>query len=432
MGSRVVPLNRVWQAFARLPWWAWSVVLAAHLGITALLAAQHAFIPDEEAYCGLAVNVAKGEGFHLDGPSYWHTPGQPYTHFAPGWPAALAVGYRVAGEAGLWAVLGIVWCLNTWLVYRLGQRLGLPGGWCAALLLWLTANPFFLFYHGHLMTESLALTFCVALVLLGIQLLDRPSWRAAAGLAAVSALGHLVRSQIMLAAAAIWLVAAFELPWRRLVPLFLLFAVLHVAVIAPWLWRMDMVGAGFTSTELKLGINVFQFGGSSVKDPYDSSASVDWCYPPGIESMTPKARNAALLRAGLDGIAAHPNEYLRKCGQRVGYLLSPAPTFYSASWLQYWGMFAATLLFFYSCWAAILVRLALFRRLDRAEWLLLVAILVWYVFHFAINASIRNRLPSDPWCAALALSLWRPRSANPELKGDRLVSPSHALTPVEV
>jgi len=394
-----------------MPLWAWGVVFLAHLAISLLLAARHpAPMPDEEVYRDLAINLASGVGFHVDYGAYWHQPGQPYTHVAPGWPGVLAVGYFLAGQTGLYVVLGLVWCLNAWLAYRLGLVLGLSVRWSLALSLWLTLNPFYLVYHGHLMTEPLTLSFCIGIVLLGAQLLDRPRWSAVVWLAIVTALGHLVRSQVMLAAAAVWLVAAFQLPWRRLVPYFLVFAGLHVIVIAPWLCRMHTVGAGFSSTELKLGINLFQFGGSAVQDPYHPPEGTDWGYPPGIETMTPEQRNAAFLRAGLKGIAERPLDYLRKCGQRVGYLLSPVPSFYSVGRLEYWGMFAATILFLYSCWAAILCRLLFVRRrLTRAEWLLLAALAVWYLFHIAINASVRNRLPSDVWCAALALSLWCPR-----------------------
>jgi hypothetical protein len=122
--------------------------------------------------------------------------------------------------------------------------------------------------------------------------------------------------------------------------------------------------------------------------------------------MTPAERNAAFLRAAVRGIAERPGDYLRKCGQRAIYLLSPIPTFHSASRLQAWGMAGATLLFLYACWSVVLGRLVVLRQLSRPEWLLLTALLVWYLFHFAVNASVRNRLPSDTWCAALALSLW--------------------------
>jgi hypothetical protein len=316
----------------------------------------------------------------------------------------------MAGDVGLWLVLGLVWCLNLWLVFQLGRALGLSAGWCLLLGLWLTANPFFLFYHGHLMTESLAMSFCIWIALLSVQFLQRPNWSVVVSLAVISALGHLVRSQVMLAVAALWLVAAFQVPWRRLIPFFLVFAVLHLAVIAPWLWRMHQVGAGFSSTELKLGINLFQFGGSPVDDPYHVGPNADWQFPVGFEAMTPAERNGVLLRAALKGIAERPKDYLRKCGQRVFYLLSPVPNFTASGRLQYWGMVVGTTLFFYSCWAAILLRLILFGRLTRAEWLMLGALLVWYLFHFGVNASIRNRLPSDTWCAALALSLWFSRT----------------------
>jgi uncharacterized membrane protein len=37
---------------------------------------------------------------------------------------------------------------------------------------------------------------------------------------------------------------------------------------------------------------------------------------------------------------------------------------------------------------------------------MVVALGIWYAFHIMINASIRERLPSDVWIAALAIVTW--------------------------
>src|SRR5205807_5599995 len=98
--------------------------------------------------------------------------------------------------------------------------------------------------------------------------------------------------------------------------------------------------------------------------------------------------------------------YLFKCGLRAYYLLSPVPNFYRVSALQYAVILVASLCFFHAFLAAALVRLAFRPALTRPQWLLLTTLSVWILFHVLVNASIRNRLPADFYCAALAISLW--------------------------
>src|SRR5262249_5894767 len=126
---------------------AWILVFAFHLAVPLVLSKYHTDIPDEGSYINLAENLARQESFHLDKAAYWHAPGQPFTHFAPGWPFLLAVGYKLAGPSGMWLVLGLVWCLNSVLVYALGRELGLAVRWRWALVAWLSLNPLYLFYH---------------------------------------------------------------------------------------------------------------------------------------------------------------------------------------------------------------------------------------------------------------------------------------------
>jgi hypothetical protein len=103
----------------------WLLVFVTHAATVAALAARHSLIPDEDAYINLAKNLGEHGSFHLDFPSYWHAPGQPYTHFAPGWPFLLAIGYATAGMTGCWVIMWLVWCVNSVLAYVLAVTLGL-------------------------------------------------------------------------------------------------------------------------------------------------------------------------------------------------------------------------------------------------------------------------------------------------------------------
>jgi hypothetical protein len=385
----------------------WAGILGFHLAIPWVFLPRHNPIPDEGAYTNLAANLATKGSYHLDYPSYWHTAGQPNTHFAPGWPALLSLGYlALGGEAGFWWVIGAVWCANAVLIFTLARTLDLPLFCCRLLVLWLTLNPLFIFYHAHLMSEALTITACLGITILGLLFIKRPSWRAVVLLGIVAALGHLVRTQTLLAALAVWLVAGALFSWRDLFGYGCIFTITYTAILAPWLWRMNEVGAGMTATELKLGVNLYSFSGTATADPYGQPAESDWQWPPGIESASPRERNNALVRSALREIAAHPERYLARCLKRLTFLLSPVPNFYDVSPLQYWAVMVSSLLFFHAFLAAVAARALWPVRLNVDQWTLLLSLGLWYLLHVLINASIRNRLPSDVWCAALAVSLW--------------------------
>ena len=377
----------------------WLFVFAIHAVVVIAFAANHTLIPDENAYISLAENLVQDGSYHLDFESYWHVPGQPYTHFAPGWPFLLAMGYAVAGMTGCWVITWLVWCLNSVLADRLASTLGLTKRWRWAYVGWVTLNPLFLFYHGHMMTESAVIGLNLALTAIGIRVVESPTaWRIVL-FAAVAAAAHITRSQTMLTVIAVWLVAAVTIQWRRMIPLFLLFVVVHFSLLSPWLWRMNEVGGTPFSTELKLGINLYQFSGTPVADPYDPD--VRFPLPAGVEMMTPRERNRVFIREALKHIIQEPNEYIKKCLSRSLYLFSPVPNFYQVGRLKYLAILGSSLAFYHAFFVVAVVGLIRRRPWSVGVWLMVVALGVWYAFHIMVNASIRNRLPSDIWIAAL-------------------------------
>jgi len=384
---------------------AWLFVFAVHAVTVTVLASKHSLISCEDAYINLAENLVKHGSFHLDFPSYWHASGQLYTHFAPGWPFLLAIGYAVAGLTGCWVMMWLVWCVNSVLAYGLAVTLGLAERWRWALVGWVTLNPLFLFYHGHLMTESAVIGYILALTALGIRLVESPTvWRVTL-FAAVAAAAHITRSQTMLAVIAVWLVGAVTIRWRRLIPLVLLFAVVHIWLLSPWLWRMNRVAGTPFSTELKLGINLYMFSGTDVADPYGPGGG-DFPLPAGIERMTPQERNSVFIKEALKHIISRKKEYINRCLSRSFYLFSPVPNFYKTNRLQYFAILAASLAFFHTFLLAAVVGLIRRRPRSSGAWVLVAALGIWFAFHIMINASIRNRLPSDVWVAALAIVTW--------------------------
>lgn len=394
---------------------AWGALLAIHLALPPVLARMHADIADEDAYRALGAALADRGSFALEEGSFHHRPGAPNTYFAPGWPLVLAGGRLLGGsEAGPWAALGLSWCLALIAADRLARALGLPDRARWALLLWLTLDPIYLYYHGHLMTEPLAVAMGLAILAVGVRFASGARWTDLAALGVLSGLGHLVRTALVLPVLASWLVASATVPWRRLVPRAVVFAALHLAVVGPWLARMERVGAGGLATELKLGHNLYCYNNIYVENPYRPRPGDSYRFPEGLEDLSPSERDGRLLRLALGGIVRRPDLYLRNCLRRVAYLLSPLPQFRDASPAEAAALAAATVAFVWAPWALVLAVLSRRRGpRTRGEWVVLAAIALWYAAHVLVHASIRQRLPSDPWVAALALALvsWSPRRA---------------------
>jgi hypothetical protein len=375
----------------------WAALLLFHAALTAALSRTSQGYPDESAYKGLAVNLATSGSYHFDEGCPMHAPFQPNTWYAPGWPALLAAGYRLArGEPGFWVVLGLVWCANAVLTWRLGSALGLPRPARWGLLLWLSLNPPLIYYHGHLMTEPVTIGLGLAILAAGVHFVRRPAWPGLCLLGALSAGGHLTRTPLLLPVVAVWAVALFCIPWRRLAPFALAFALVHAALVAPWLWRMHRLGAGWLMTEAKQGLHVDFLRNAPGQGPESFATGRHVELPPDFEALSPAERNGVLLRIALRRVWREPGLYLQNCLYRAGRLFSPVGN-------------RSAVLFLYVPWALVLLGLVRGRATNRGEAVLLVAVLLWYLFLCATVARVRYRLPSDVWVAALALSLWQGR-----------------------
>jgi hypothetical protein len=259
------------------------------------------------------------------------------------------------------------------------------------------------------MTEPLTLALGAGLLATGIEWVERPQWRTLVALGVLSGLAHLTRTALLLPVLSIGLVAMATIPWRRLLPMALVFVLFHAAVISPWLLRMERIGAGGRSTELKLGINMFIYNNTLVNNPYRLGPGESHHEPPDLDEMTPASRDSRLLRLGVRSILLRPDLYLRNCLRRAGYLLSPWPNFTTPSPLKTAVLLLTTVIYLYAFWGLFLRTLWLGIPMTKGRWVVLLALGLWYAFHILLHASVRQRLPSDVWVAALALSAWSDR-----------------------
>jgi hypothetical protein len=196
----------------------------------------------------------------------------------------------------------------------------------------------------------------------------------------------------------------------------LAFALVHGALVAPWLWRMHRLQAGWLMTEAKQGLNVDFLRNGPGQDPDSWEAGRHVELPPEFEALPPSERNGLLLKIALERVWREPGLYLQNCLYRAGRLLAPVAHYHDASPRENLVLALATVLFLYVPWGLVLLGLVRGRAPDRGDGVLLVAVILWYLFHSATVGSVRFRLPSDVWVAALAFSLWQ-RRCRPSLAG---------------
>ena len=189
---------------------------------------------DDGYYVILAKALATGHGLR-----YLQLPGEPYaTHFPPGYPAFLAVLWKVAPDfprnvaVFKFANAGLL-ALAAFLGYLLGvRRLGLSPRIAAPAVLLGTASIPALLLAGMVLSETLCLALLVATLLLAERALDARSLRSAVAVGLLCGALALVRTL-----GAVVLPVAVLLLWRRCGWRHGVAAlVAGLLLLAPWQW----------------------------------------------------------------------------------------------------------------------------------------------------------------------------------------------------
>lgn len=194
---------------------------------------------DDAMYVILAKSLATGQGYR-----YLNLPGAPAgTHFPPGYPALLALLWRVApdfpGNLMLFKAVNALWlAVATVAVARFARRRLLPDGWSLAAGALTAVSAPLLFLGALLMSEP----FFLALLLLLLPHLEefvdrtgagRPAFGQAALLGAAIGIGMLVRTHAIALVPAVALVLVLRRRWREAAVV----AAVAICVILPWqLW----------------------------------------------------------------------------------------------------------------------------------------------------------------------------------------------------
>lgn len=163
---------------------------------------------------------------------------QPSAWAMPGYPIFLAVVYWVFGDgsSGLVAarvIQAVLSVLTIVLLYRVALRVkGRRAGLAVVILAGL--YPPFTLANTHINTEVLYTFLLVLVVLLGVRLLDHPSWRMAAGFGIVLALTAYVRPAGVLWGVVPFLLLLRKVPLRRIAALSAIGLLAFALCMSPW------------------------------------------------------------------------------------------------------------------------------------------------------------------------------------------------------
>ena len=305
-GEAAVRDGRVWQR----PGFSWAlggVVALAHLGAAAVLSRPvGALYEDGGDFHDLAVSLARSFEY-----------GPPQAFRSPGWPALLAVPYRIFGahpNVGL-VLSAILAGLTVVVLIRLGQQLGLTALQASVAAVGYGLFPWTLVIGGSLYAETLFNLLTVSLCLLIVRLRERRPvsawWWFAVGL--IAAYATLVRPVM-----AFWLPAGLlfalgcKRDWRAGVSM----AVGIAIILGPWTWRNYERLDAFVPLTTAGGLTI-----ALANNDLSGSAQAREGLPPTPDGEV--ATDRALSQYAKEWIRTHPGEFAERVPQRLVRTFDP-------------------------------------------------------------------------------------------------------------
>ena len=248
----------------------WGLVILPLLALALRLAYSATLPPrivvtfeaDPLTYDQIARNVLAGRGF--TGASFYYPPGTevPTAFWDALYPLFLAAVYALSGHSipavrAAQALLGALAVAGT---YLLGRQLARPAvGLLAAAVS--AVYPFFLYYSGQLLTETLFMALVVWLFVAGFAAVERRTALPFALTGALAGLAALARAEVFLFGPLfiLWCVwRASKLPVRRL-RLAAAGGLAMLAVMLPWGLRNEATHGQLIFTTTKLGYNLYKY-----------------------------------------------------------------------------------------------------------------------------------------------------------------------------
>jgi len=368
-------------------------IAASRLTLIAILVAAFALrvlaaaiVPDQSVLLGDAV------AYREVGKSLWATGQMNALYFMPLYPALVAV----FGPG--WPQLLIDIALSTvlvWLIYELtdaifaSKRAAILAGAVAAVY------PYFIFYSIVGLTETLFMVLLLAAYL---------CWYRNAYIAAsvFSVLGILTRPVLDPLAPLLLLyfaIAIRGLSFKAAAKYLAIYAGIYCVLMAPW-W-LHNYKAYQTFVRLNLGSGVALLSGNS---PSNQTGGIDnnleATMAPFGEIADPVARDKAMQRAALNYIKEDPGRFLIQAAKRFQRFWSPWPQTEEYSRPLY------KLISFCSFIPVLLLALVFVVLYGRTYFRRIAPLLLFIVYlnslHLVFPASLRYRLPVEPFLIILA------------------------------
>ncbi len=363
-----------------LPWAIFLAAIAVRLAYVLNLGPEPRF-HDENTYWQVARRFLNGQGITFD-------TGLQVCR-APVYPLLLAASQRFFHDSLVpiritQALLGALTCV---LIYLLAR--GLSGYVCGAAAGAIAAvYPFFVFYTGTALSETLFTFELVLWVLLMRRLLHRPSWWAALLAGLTFGVAVLTRpSAMLMLPAALPLYFIGEPHRRRQARCWLLLAAAFAAVMAPWVWRNYRITGKFVPTTLQVGASLYE---SNAPDADGGPAMDRIKWPEGIKDMSEYERDRYLLRKAVEVIRSDWARFGRLTLHRAKRFWNLVPNYEGYRALHYRVLSA---MFVGPIFVLGLIGLLVAPRRPRELLLLLLPVAYFAALHSVFVGSTRYRTP---------------------------------------
>lgn len=283
------------------------------------------FEADPLTYDQIARNLVAGRGF--SGASFYYPPGSdvPTAFWDPLYPLFLAAVYTLFDHSivAVRFVQAVLGGGAVALTYVLGRRLA---GSCVGLLAAgvSAVYPFFVYYAGQVLTETLFATLILAVFVAGFRAQAAPKPVSFLLLGLLTGLAALCRAEAFLFGPAFIAWAAWTAvgPRPRRVGAAAIALVAMLCVMLPWGIRNQLTHGQFILTTTKLGYNLYKY--------YHPTMTADQTVRtvpfPELGDRTEPQREALLRDHGLRFMAADPDRTLWFMANKLALLFKVVPT----------------------------------------------------------------------------------------------------------
>ena len=442
-----------------------AVALAVRLAFVTTRGDDLSF-PDSQDYNSIARNLVAGEGFREEVGKY--------ASRAPGYPLFLAACYSAGLQSpkAIYAIQAVADSIACVLLALLGKRLfgemaGAISGWIAAFY------PFFIYFTGMLLAETLFILGLVAYILLLARCSDALQTKIK-GLIGIAVAAGVLAGLLVLLRSSFLLFPFFLLPfwlwqsWKSAIPgrpsaesgknarptralaAWAVMIVVMAVVMLPWVLRNYRLFGHVIPTTLQVGESLYE-ANSPHADGGPAMDRIDWVKERGGGPMGEYENNEFFKAAALRYVREHPGRFCRLAVEKFKRFWNPVPNYgpYRTPLYLVISLCASVPVFMLAL-VGIVKYAALWLRRPRrsypsqpANWrvaphrfpLLLAPIIYQTGLHVVFVGSVRYRIPVMPFvillAAAGAEAVWRrhrrggPQETPPASAGLQPFDPAH-------